>query len=54
MDYYRIIKGRYVGSVGTIDKDIPGWKRFHNVMFYPIDSIPYRVCKNYYDIEKIN
>ena len=51
MILYRIMRGNFTGRIGTIDKTIPGWKMFHNVMFYPIDDIsPYRICKNIEDL----
>lgn len=52
-ELYVITEGKYKDRVGTIDKDIPGWK-MGNVMFYPIEkSNPYRVCVKYTNIKPV-
>jgi hypothetical protein len=46
---YQIIKGKYIGKTGYIEKT----KSEDNIMFYPDDKIPYRVVIAKTDIKEI-
>ncbi len=55
MKMYRVINGEFAGRIGFIKgTDLPGFKRFGNIMFYPIEGKnPYRVCLHFSDIEEV-
>ena len=57
-DLYKILNDsfneKWIGLIGTIDKTVPGFREFGNVMFYPINKEPYCICVAFSDLQKIS
>lgn len=53
MELYRVKTGKYKDRIGTIDKNLPGWK-LGNIMFYPVEGKnPYQVCLKFENVELV-